>query len=105
MTAAREAMTDAGEIMAQAQADYWENPSIPEGYLPMVDHVLAVLTSAGFRILGPDEIDGPTVERCAEVADTKAAKVRDKGNLTAMVVSAILSEIATALRALKEKRT
>lgn len=40
------------------------------GWARTADLILAALNSAGFRILGPDEIDGPTVERCAKVAET-----------------------------------
>lgn len=85
-------MTDAREIMAQAQADYWENPGIPQGYMPMVDHVLVRLTAAGFRILGPEEIDGPTVEKCAVEMEVNWGHV-------------CTPELRDAIRALKEKRT
>lgn len=58
---------------------------------------------SGFRILGPDEIDGPTVERCAEVAD---AVVKDhQGPFTSQPAYVAACTIRDALRALKEKRT
>lgn len=36
------------------------------------DAALAALTSAGYRILGPDEVDAVTVEKCTEVAEERA---------------------------------
>lgn len=33
---------------------------------PWPDAILSALTSSGYRILGPDELDAVTVEECAE---------------------------------------
>lgn len=35
---------------------------------------IAALTAAGYRILGPDEIDPVTVERCIAIVEAKAPK-------------------------------
>lgn len=46
---------------------------IPKRLDPMDDPahatVIANLVSAGFRLVGPDELDPATVERCAQVAE------------------------------------
>lgn len=38
--------------------------------IPRADAILHALNAAGYRILGPDEIDPVTMEKCAEVAGT-----------------------------------
>lgn len=53
----------AREIMAQAQAEFWDAPETAEGYLIIVDRVLEALTAAGYRILGPRQIDREKVAR------------------------------------------
>lgn len=55
---------------------------------------IQALTSAGFRILEPDEVDAVTVGRCAGVAEERAEWVPLKSG-----------DMSTAIRALKEKRT
>lgn len=79
--------------------------------LHRADFILAALTSARFRILGPDEIDGPTVEKCAEVASqrfTTETVTKTKSGEPYITGSAAIyaaGQIAAAIRALKEKRT
>lgn len=77
-------MTDAREILRRyfSGSDY------------RCDDLMNTLHGYGFRILGPDEIDGPTVEKCAEVAEEMAEWVPLKSG-----------GMRAAIRALKEKRT
>lgn len=84
----------AREIIAMCQHDH--GLTFPSEF-EVADHVIGRLTSRGFHILGPDEIDGPTVEKCAEVA-AQMLKFAD-------TTSRADQEIAAAIRALKEKRT
>lgn len=53
-------MTDAREIIAKRIAG-------PKA-LGWADAVIEALSAAGYRILGPDEVDQVTLERAAEVA-------------------------------------
>lgn len=41
------------------------------------DAILCALSRAGYRILGPDEVDQVTVEKCAEIA---SCQFDDRGN-------------------------
>ncbi len=72
-------MTDAREIIARAVAiargDTPDGASLAS--LSAADRDIAELgvrrvTTAGFRILGPDEVDPVTVNRCAEIAKEQA---------------------------------
>lgn len=99
-------MTDAREIWECSNCDglFWSDENCtcnrPNWNGPASQ---ARLTSAGFRILGPDEIDGPTVEKCAEVARGQMSTHQGSfGSQPAYVAS---HAIAAAIRALKEKRT
>ena len=97
-------MTDAREIISNAiaQARHDEHPNWSR-------FIMQRLTSAGFRILGPEEIDGPTVEKCAEVADSLSETWSNSHDAFQTVQEASASdkafEIAAAIRALQEKRT
>lgn len=67
------------------------------------------LVAAGYRILGPDDLDEKTVERCAEVAESAGntwSNTRDPFQACQeAAVDEKCTEIATAIRAaLKEKQ-
>lgn len=67
-------MTDAREIIAEKIQEF-RDPS-PDGYISGVtysfaDDLMDALTAAGYRILGPDEVDPATVERIAEFAKSE----------------------------------
>lgn len=96
-----EAVTDAREIIARAAWDAHRRGG--NLYVLWADRIVDALTSTGFRILGPDEIDGLTVEKCAEVARGQMSMHQGSfGSQPAYVAS---HAIADAIRALKEKRT
>lgn len=57
-------MTDARDVITEAIPC-----NIVYGRPQAADGILRALTTAGFRILGPDEVDPVTVEKCAEVAE------------------------------------
>lgn len=65
-------MTDAREIIARhlctMAAQGWSGISAFEraAYRNTAAGMVEAIHDSGFRILGPDEIDGPTVEKCAE---------------------------------------
>lgn len=61
-----------------------------ERILAEADAFLASLSAAGYRVIGPDELDPMTLERAAE-AGKKAAKAGD------------CHHVATAIRALGRK--
>lgn len=88
-------MTDAKEIIAQTLGHH-------PGWSRTTDAILAALTAAGFRIVGPGEVDPVTVERCAEVADAEVAK--HQGPFTSQPAYVAACTIRDALRALKEKQ-
>ncbi len=56
-------MTDAREIIAKWA---WGTETSARGNATMA---LRELSNAGFRILGPDEVDQVTVEKCAEAVE------------------------------------
>lgn len=93
-------VTDAREIIArhlcEMAAQGWSGISTFEraAYRTTASGMVEAITTSGFRILGPDEIDGPTVEKCADVAEERAEWVPLKSG-----------DMRTAIRALKEKRT
>lgn len=66
-------MTDAREIIAQEFRQAHRDTCYPDastGECEIASSVIvASLTAAGFRILGPDEVDPVTVEKCAEVTE------------------------------------
>lgn len=61
------------------------------------DLMKAALTAAGYRIIGPGEVDPVTVERCAEIA--RAAHISHAPGLDGYNI-----DIATALRSLTEAK-
>lgn len=58
------------------------------------------LTAAGFRILGPDEVDPMTVERAAEAANKRARMAPQVSHEASM---ALLIALPDAIRALGRK--
>lgn len=92
-------MTDAREIIAST---YIEGRTEPVGPLH-AQAILAALTAAGFRIVGPGEVDKETVETCAEVADAEVAK--HQGPFTSQPAYVASCAIRDALRALKEEQS
>lgn len=95
-------MTDAREIIAR-QVRWGEVDRVS---VEVADNVISALTSAGFRILGPDEIDGPTLEKCA--AEVKHLRQLLHSQTITLDVGRedtayFLAE--DAIRALQEKRT
>ncbi|WP_210336814.1 hypothetical protein [Aquamicrobium zhengzhouense] len=101
-------MIDACEIIAwhlcTMAAQEWSGISELDraAYRTTAAGMVEAITDSGFRILGPDEIDGPTVEKCAEVAETCpdtpfAISRKWYGDLR--------QSIPAAIRALQEKRT
>lgn len=106
-------MTTAREIIARACPWGERNPTS----LAVADEVIVSLAFAGFRIVGPDEVDAVTVEKCAEVADLCAAQekseVRQDGVKPGASATAVIghiyamaeaSAIATAIRTLAEEK-
>lgn len=53
----------ARDVIAKAA---WDAHRRCESYDQYAVRILTALTSAGFRILSPDEVDAVTVEKCAE---------------------------------------
>lgn len=74
---------------------------IPKRLDPMDDPahatVIANLVSAGFRLVGPDELDPATVERCAQVVAARGPATQD---MTSTMICDALDEAAAALRTL-----
>lgn len=74
-------MTDAREIIAQYLCDRagqgWSGISTFEraAYRTVAQGMIAALTAAGFRIIGPDEVDQVTLERAAEVAANLGSEI------------------------------
>jgi hypothetical protein len=56
-------MNDVREVIAEAIPC-----NIVYGRPQAADDIMQALTSAGFRIVGPREVDKKTVEKCADVA-------------------------------------
>lgn len=69
---------------------------------PSTDAILSALEAAGYRVLGPGELDGETAERCAEAAEGLTATVRVDGE--DVVFPAGPDRIAAAIRAMKEPK-
>lgn len=73
---------------------------------------LASLSAAGYRILGPDDVDPVTVEKCAEVAERLAEGRKEKEQkiggwpwtATPFANHFWCEEIAAAIRSLGEGR-
>lgn len=90
-------MTDAREIIAEKIQEF-RDPS-PDSYISGVtysfaDDLMDALTAAGFRILGPDEVDPVTLEKCVEVADQIAPESMEWNSYAAWV-----QRVANAIRA------
>lgn len=86
-------MTDAREIIA-----YTIPGTSAELCFGLADAIINRFTTAGFRILGPDEVDPVTLEKCAEVADQIAPKSMEWNSYAAWV-----QRVANAIRALGRK--
>jgi hypothetical protein len=87
-------MTDARKMIADIlqKTDPEQDPEWD--YSPQSDAILSALTSSGYRILGPDELDAVTVEKCAEVASSHFdLRHADKARFASLA-------IATAIRSL-----
>lgn len=69
-------MTDAREIIRIAAEDKMKFDGF-SSYDEMAEHLIDALTAAGFRILGPDEIDQVTVDDVA--AELWKAEAEDAG--------------------------
>lgn len=72
-------MSEARDVIARALASVGAFDS--EGEATVVD---MALTAAGYRILGPDELDPVTLEKAAE-AGKEAAKVGDCHHVAAAI--------------------
>jgi len=59
-------MTDAREIIAKAVEEKLKIDGF-SSYEEMAEHLTQALTTSGFRILGPDEVDPVTVEKCIRI--------------------------------------
>ncbi len=93
-------MTDAHEIIAAELDRHCISPS------SRAAGVIAALRAAGFRILGPDEVDPVTVEKCAEVAAGFADQTDyDLEPEAAVAESVTANGIASAIRVLGGART
>lgn len=76
--------------------------SVHRDFGPTADAIISALTSAGYRILAPGELDATTVEACAKVADDEDGQFTWAG--TTRVTNerqALASEIAAAIRSMK----
>ncbi|MGE3419364.1 MAG: hypothetical protein AB7I42_25180 [Bradyrhizobium sp.] len=80
----------AREIIASAVAQL--EPG--DGGLVFAEKSIAALHAAGYRIIGPDEIDRVTVEKCAAVAD-------DHAKAWGPAMASPATVIATAIRSLR----
>jgi hypothetical protein len=85
-------VTDAREIIAQTLGHH-------PGWSRTADTILDALAAAGFRIVGPEEVDPVTVEKCA----AELEKPRKFIDGTEVALPSALA-CAAALRALKEKQ-
>lgn len=69
-------MTDAREIIAQTFRRAHRDTCYPDATSGECEiaasAIVAAITSAGFRILGPDEVDQVTLEKAAEAAEEQA---------------------------------
>ena len=82
-----------------------------ERILAEADAFLASLSAAGYRILGPDEVDPVTLEKCAEVAERLAEDRKTKEQeiggwpwtATPIANHFWCEEIAAAIRAIGRK--
>lgn len=125
-------MTDAREIIAEAfdlshRETCYPTASDDECNIA-ASLIVAKLTSAGFRILGPDEIDGPTVEKVANYIEGADGVIPGTVGFASLVsgnrqpcmsgdgrdrlhrhvrrdFDDATASLAAAIRALKEKRT
>jgi hypothetical protein len=58
------------------------------------EEIITALTAAGYRLIGPGELDRETIERCAQVADRIGNQYWEGSASSA-------SDIAAALRSLQ----
>lgn len=91
-------MTDAREIIALTIEPFVHHAD------DVTSVVISALTAAGFRIVGPGEVDKETVEKCAEVVeeDNRTLLAKQSGHTPVWLKYA--RDRATAIRALKEKQ-
>lgn len=73
--------------------------------LKVADAAIENLIAAGYRIVGPDEVDPVTVERCAQIAEDHSAATSEmaEAEYYSSASSAVLNcgrGIATAIRAI-----
>lgn len=79
--------------------------------LPFADAAIEALTSAGYRILGPGELDPETLERCAEVVRPNGSRpcgcdrcdCGNAGELEMVTAWDQQAATATAIRALAKE--
>lgn len=88
-------MTTAREIIARACPWGERNPTS----LAVADEVIVSLAFAGFRIVGPGEVDKETVEKCAALCEQPRTFIDG----TAAVLPSGRA-YATAIRALAEEK-
>lgn len=80
--------------------------NIVYGRYQAADKIIDALTAAGFRIVGPGEVDKETVEKCAEVVRGMVPNIPHDGPSTAMqeVEYMALGHALAAIRALAEEK-
>lgn len=87
-------MTDAREIIADAYRDLELNAISPDESAVAITRALYL---AGFRILGPDELDHESMERAARIAEDRGlrAKTLDGQRIGHSIATAIRHALAT----------
>lgn len=81
-------MTDAREIIRIAAEDKLKFDGF-SSYDEMAAHLIDALTTNGYRILGPDEVDPVTVEKAVVAAEERAEWVPLKAGDMASAIRAI----------------
>lgn len=64
-------MSSAREVIAK-QVRWGEVDRVS---VEVAHNVISALTAAGYRIIGPDELDDVTLEKAAEIADVASVRV------------------------------
>lgn len=97
-------MTDARGIIARFFAEYHDRSRVDGCDMEDAKAIIERLDVAGYRILGPDEVDPVTLEKCAEVAAGFADQTDyDLEPEAAVAESVTANGIATAIRAIGRK--
>ena len=101
-------MTDAREIIAQefrlAHRDTCYPDASDDECEIAASVIVASLTTAGIRILGPDEVDQVTLEKCAEIALRHVSQTDYDLEPEAAVAENVTAKmIATAIRSIGRK--